>query len=27
MKGKLNINDDAGLERYADVMGAKALKI
>lgn len=25
MKGKLNINDDVGLEREADVMGAKAL--
>lgn len=27
MKGKVNINDDAGLEREADVMGAKALSI
>jgi hypothetical protein len=27
MKGKVNINDDAGLEKEADVMGAKALKI
>ena len=26
MKGKVNINDDAGLEKEADVMGAKALK-
>ncbi|GAA3591912.1 DUF4157 domain-containing protein [Flavivirga amylovorans] len=25
MKGKVNINDDAGLEKEADVMGAKAL--
>jgi hypothetical protein len=25
MKGKVNVNDDAGLEREADVMGAKAL--
>ena len=27
MKGKVNINDDAGLEREADVMGAKALQM
>jgi hypothetical protein len=27
MKGKVNINDDAGLEREADVMRVKALKI
>jgi hypothetical protein len=27
MKGKVNVNDDAGLEKEADVMGAKALKI
>ncbi|MBX3639896.1 MAG: DUF4157 domain-containing protein [Nitrosomonas sp.] len=26
MKGKININDDAGLEKEADVMGAKALR-
>ena len=26
MKGKVNINDDTGLEKEADVMGAKALK-
>jgi len=26
MKGKVNINDDKGLEKEADVMGAKALK-
>ncbi|MNU51656.1 hypothetical protein D3C71_406500 [compost metagenome] len=26
LKGKTNINDDAGLEKEADVMGAKALK-
>jgi hypothetical protein len=26
MKGKVNINDDAGLEHEADLMGAKALK-
>ncbi|MGB0839762.1 MAG: DUF4157 domain-containing protein [Chitinophagales bacterium] len=26
MKGKVNINDDKGLEREADVMGAKALQ-
>ena len=25
MKGKVNVNDDAGLEREADMMGAKAL--
>lgn len=25
MKGKVNVNDDAGLEKEADVMGAKAL--
>ncbi|AXT63702.1 DUF4157 domain-containing protein [Aquimarina sp. AD10] len=27
MKGKININDDAGLEKEADVMGEKALQI
>jgi DNA-binding protein H-NS len=27
MKGKANINDDAGLEKEADVMGAKALQM
>ncbi|MBB2147951.1 DUF4157 domain-containing protein [Pedobacter sp. LMG 31462] len=27
MKGKLNINDDAGLENEADVMGAKAFSL
>lgn len=27
MKGKININDDAGLEKEADVMGAKALQL
>ncbi|UTW67003.1 DUF4157 domain-containing protein [bacterium SCSIO 12643] len=27
MKGKVNINDDAGLEREADMMGAKALQM
>jgi len=27
MKGKVNINDDAGLEKEADVMGAKALQM
>ncbi|GAL35435.1 translation initiation factor 2 [Vibrio maritimus] len=27
MKGKVNINDDASLEREADVMGAKALQM
>ncbi len=27
MKGKVNINDDEGLEREADVMGAKALQL
>ena len=27
MKGKVNINDDAGLEREADIMGAKALQM
>jgi hypothetical protein len=27
MKGKVNVNDDAGLEREADVMGAKALSL
>lgn len=27
LKGKVNINDDAGLEREADVMGAKALQM
>jgi hypothetical protein len=26
MKGEVNVNDDAGLEREADVMGAKALQ-
>lgn len=26
MKGKVNVNDDVGLEREADVMGAKALQ-
>ena len=26
MKGGVNINDDAGLEKEADVMGAKALE-
>lgn len=26
MKGNINVNDDAGLEREADVMGAKALE-
>ncbi|AOW20717.1 eCIS core domain-containing protein [Urechidicola croceus] len=26
MKGKININDDAGLEKEADVMGAKAVQ-
>jgi hypothetical protein len=26
MKGKVNINDDAGLEKEADVMGAKAIQ-
>lgn len=26
MKGKVNVNDDAGLEKEADVMGAKALQ-
>jgi len=26
LKGKVNINDDSGLEKEADVMGAKALK-
>ncbi|BDD06450.1 HET-C-related protein [Aureibacter tunicatorum] len=26
MKGKVNINDDAGLEREADIMGAKAMQ-
>jgi hypothetical protein len=25
LKGKVNINDDAGLEKEADVMGAEAL--
>ena len=27
MKGKININDDAGLEKEADLMGAKALQM
>ncbi|MGB0932039.1 MAG: eCIS core domain-containing protein, partial [Chitinophagales bacterium] len=27
MKGKVNVNDDSGLEREADVMGAKALQM
>ncbi len=27
MKGKVNINDDDGLEREADIMGAKALQL
>ena len=27
MKGKINVNDDAGLENEADVMGAKALQM
>jgi hypothetical protein len=27
MKGKVNVNDDSGLEREADVMGAKAMEI
>ncbi|MDI9340871.1 MAG: DUF4157 domain-containing protein [Sediminibacterium sp.] len=27
LKGKVNINDDAGLEKEADVMGAKALQV
>lgn len=27
MKGKVNINDDTGLEKEADVMGKKALKL
>lgn len=27
MKGKVNVNDDAGLENEADVMGAKALQM
>lgn len=27
MKGKVNINDDAGLEKEADMMGAKALSL
>lgn len=27
MKGKVNVNDDAGLEKEADVMGSNALKI
>ena len=27
MKGKVNVNDDAGLEKEADVMGAKALQM
>jgi hypothetical protein len=27
MKGKVNVNDDSGLEKEADVMGAKALQL
>jgi len=27
MKGRVNVNDDAGLEKEADVMGAKALQL
>jgi hypothetical protein len=27
MKGKVNVNDDAGLEKEADVMGVKALQV
>jgi hypothetical protein len=27
MKGKVNVNDDAGLEKEADIMGAKALQM
>ncbi|NEO89470.1 MAG: DUF4157 domain-containing protein [Moorea sp. SIO3G5] len=27
MKGKVNVNDDAGLEKEADVMGAKAIQM
>jgi hypothetical protein len=27
MKGKVNVNDDAGLEKEADMMGAKALQL
>lgn len=27
MKGKMNVNDDAGLEREADMMGAKAVSL
>ena len=27
MKGKVNVNDDTGLEKEADVMGAKALSL
>ncbi|WP_316815167.1 DUF4157 domain-containing protein [Pedobacter nyackensis] len=27
MKGKVNVNDDAGLEKEADVMGAKAIQV
>lgn len=27
MKGKVNVNDDAGLEKEADVMGAKAMQL
>jgi len=27
MKGKMNVNDDKGLEKEADVMGAKALSV
>lgn len=27
MKGKVNVNDDAGLEKEADVMGAKAMQM
>merc|ERR1712127_196746 len=27
MKGKVNVNDDAGLEKEADVMGQKAMQM
>ena len=27
LKGKINVNDDAGLEKKADVLGAKALQV
>ena len=27
MKGKVNVNDDAGLEKEADVMGAKSIQL